>query len=212
MPGGALKLLPGRRFNWYYETEPQGAGWRRRLYWPRGKVVAARRDQRAPLRARPIAPTMMRGRRRQRRLVLRRGAALFQEIGTHVRPIPVARTDGPLSVVPSDIRGPLLPAYLAAAEAAGHPATADFNGAAPEGVASMTRRSATDAAPALRTPSWACPRPTEPDGRGRCPCHAADHRSPSRRRAGLPADRRSRRSVPRREVILSPARSIRRSS
>lgn len=136
MPGGALKLLPGRRFNWYYETEPQKHAGGRRLYWPRGKVVGGSSAINALLYA------------RGHRADYDRWAAAgnpgwsydevlpyFKKSETHIPPDPSWHgSDGPLSVVPSDVRGPLLPAYLAAAKAAGHKATSDFNGAEPEGV------------------------------------------------------------------------------
>jgi choline dehydrogenase len=136
MPGGALKLLPGRRFNWYYETEPQRHAGGRRLYWPRGKVLGGSSAINALLYARghradydSWAAAGNRGWSYDEIL------PYFKKSETHVPPDPRWHgADGPLSVVPSDVRGPLLPAYLAAAKAAGHPATADFNGAQPEGV------------------------------------------------------------------------------
>ena len=36
MPAALTYPLNSRRFNWFYETEPQAALNNRRLYWPRG--------------------------------------------------------------------------------------------------------------------------------------------------------------------------------
>jgi choline dehydrogenase len=136
MPGGALKLLPSRRFNWYYETEPQPFAGNRRLYWPRGKVVGGSSAINALLYARGHRADYDRW-----AAAGNRGWSYddvlpyFKKSETHEPPDPRWHgTDGPLSVVPSDVRGPLLAVYLEAAKAAGHPVTSDFNGAQPEGV------------------------------------------------------------------------------
>jgi choline dehydrogenase len=136
MPGGALKLLPGKRFNWQYETEPQTHAMNRRLYWPRGKVLGGSSAINALL--------YVRGHRADYDAWAAAGNVgwsyddvlpFFKKSETHAPPDPRWHgTDGPLSVVPSDVRGPLLPAYLEAAAAAGHPSTPDFNGAVQEGI------------------------------------------------------------------------------
>ena len=39
IPAGILGLLTTRKYNWYFDTEPQAALEGRRLYWPRGKAL-----------------------------------------------------------------------------------------------------------------------------------------------------------------------------
>lgn len=39
MPAGVIKLLGGKRANWFFHTEPQAHMDGRSLYWPRGKVL-----------------------------------------------------------------------------------------------------------------------------------------------------------------------------
>jgi choline dehydrogenase len=136
MPGGALKLLPSKRFNWAYETEPQTHAAGRRLYWPRGKVLGGSSAINALL--------YVRGHRADYDRWAEAGNSgwayedilpFFKKSENHIPPDPQWHgTGGPLSVVPSDVRGPLLPAFLAAAAAAGHRSTPDFNGANQEGV------------------------------------------------------------------------------
>ena len=135
MPGGALKLLSDKRFNWRYETEPQAYATGRRLYWPRGKVLGGSSAINALL--------YVRGHRADYDAWAAAGNVgwayedllpYFKKSENRVPPDPQWHgSGGPLSVVPSDARGPLLPAYLAAAAAAGHPSTSDFNGAVQEG-------------------------------------------------------------------------------
>jgi len=105
MPGGALKLLPGRRFNWYYETEPQAQAGGRRLYWPRGKVVGGSSAINALLYAR--------GHRADYDAWAAAGNGgwsydevlpYFKKSETHVRPIPLARDGRPALRRASDIR------------------------------------------------------------------------------------------------------------
>jgi len=164
MPGGALKLLPGPRFNWGYETEPQAHAMGRRLYWPRGKVLGGSSAINALL--------YVRGHRSDYDAWVAAGNSgwSYDEVLPYFKKSENRRpadpqwhgSDGPLSVVPSDVRGPLLPAFLAAAQAAGHPVTSDFNGAVQEGVgiydktiANGRRSSAAQAFlhPALRRPN-----------------------------------------------------------
>ena len=38
-PMGIIRLLRGKRYNWYYETTAQAALGNRKLYWPRGKTL-----------------------------------------------------------------------------------------------------------------------------------------------------------------------------
>ena len=164
MPGGALKLLPGRSFNWCYETEAQANAHGRRLYWPRGKVLGGSSSINALI--------YIRGHRADYDRWADAGNTgwsfdevlpYFKKSEARTPPDPAWHgSDGPLSVTPSDVRGPLLPAYLEAAAAAGHTFTADFNGAVQEGfgvydktIKNGTRSGAAEAflRPALRRPN-----------------------------------------------------------
>ncbi len=136
MPAGIAKLVGKKGVNWDYSTEPEARLGGRRLWWPRGKVLggsssinamcyirgdARDYDEWEALGAkgwgwRDVLPYFKRSEDNQR------GASDFHGVG------------GPLGVSDLRYKNELTPVFLAAAQAAGHVANADFNGAEQRGV------------------------------------------------------------------------------
>ncbi len=136
MPAALTYPLNSRRFNWFYETEPQAALNNRRLYWPRGKVLGGSSSINGMvwIRGHPfdydnwasqglrgwswaeVLPYFKRIERRNRNLSDYRGA------------------DGPIGVTIGDYENPLFDAYINAGVEAGIPRNDDFNGQQLEGI------------------------------------------------------------------------------
>ncbi len=135
MPAGVIKLLGGKRGNWYLHTEPQEQLNNRRLYWPRGKALGG--------------SSSING------MIYIRGHAHdydhWRQLGlngwSYADVLPYFRRsegnvngaddfhgdDGPLGVSNPPSGNPLFPAFVEAGVQAGYPRTADFNGAQQEG-------------------------------------------------------------------------------
>lgn len=135
MPAGVMKLLGGRKGNWYYHTEKQKFLNDRQLYWPRGKVLGG--------------SSSING------MIYNRGHARdydhWRQLGlegwgfTDVLPYFKLSEDnengadelhgsgGPLAVSNPRSPNPLFPAFVKAGVEAGYPRTDDFNGPQQEG-------------------------------------------------------------------------------
>ncbi len=135
-PIGVVGLLRSKRYNWYYETEPQSALGKRQLYWPRGKTLGGSSSINAMIymRGHPsdyddwaaagnpgwswrdVLPVFMQHENQQRGASSLHGAA------------------GPLHVVDPVQPNPLSSTFVAAGVQAGLGHCDDFNGANKEGV------------------------------------------------------------------------------
>lgn len=136
MPGSALKLLPSRRHNWYYTTEPQTHAGNRSLYWPRGKVLGGSSSINVLLYIRGHVSDY------DAWAAAGNPGWAFDDVLPYFkrsegRIPPESKwhgTEGPLRVAPSEMHSPLAQAFLEAGQSAGHPTTTDFNGPSQEGI------------------------------------------------------------------------------
>jgi choline dehydrogenase len=130
MPAGIAKL-DTPRFNWLYETAPQPAMDGRRMYWPRGRILGGSSSINAMIYIRgqaadydhwhkvgnagwgyaDVLPYFKKAERNER---------LHDDFHGG---------DGPLNVAERPYTNPLSHAFVAAAQQAGVPLNADFNGA-----------------------------------------------------------------------------------
>ena len=145
IPAGVLGLLHHPRLNWNYSSEPEPTSGNRRLHWPRGRVLGGSSSINGMLyvRGNPAdydgwAQMGCRGWSFSEVLPFFRRSETYRGDGD-----PEWRgTDGPVTV--EDYRSvlELTHAFVRAATEAGHPKSADLNGAEPEGVgySQMTRR------------------------------------------------------------------------
>ena len=131
------KVLRDRIYGWNYETEPEGALDNRRIECARGKVIGGSSSINAM--------AYVRGHRAD----YDRWAANGLPGWSYADVLPYFRRqeaweggadawrggDGPLTVETSRYADPLVDAYLEAGRDAGHPATADYNGAEQHGFA-----------------------------------------------------------------------------
>ena len=131
------KVLRDRIYSWNYETEPEGALDNRRVECARGKVIGGSSSINAM--------AYVRGHRAD----YDRWAAVGLPGWSYADVLPYFRRqekweggadgyrggDGPLTVETSRYADPLVDAYLEAGRDAGHPATADYNGAEQHGFA-----------------------------------------------------------------------------
>lgn len=134
-PMGLAGLLSTRRYNWYFDTEPQAQLEGRRLYWPRGKALGGSSSINAMV--------YMRGHQADYDAWAAAGNAgwaykdllpIFMEHENNERGAsPYHRTNGPLNV--ADVRSPnsLSDRFIDAAVQCGMPRNMDFNGAQQEG-------------------------------------------------------------------------------
>ena len=135
MPAGVARAIASPRFNWHYHTEPQAHMDRRRIYWPRGRVVGGSSSINA--------------------LVFVRGQAsdydawrdsgcpgwgwsdvlpFFRNMETNARgPDEWRGGSGPLHVSDAESGNPIFAAFIEAGRQAGYPVCADFNGKRCEG-------------------------------------------------------------------------------
>jgi len=136
MPAGLAKLVHFKSLNWNYETEPQSALNRRRLYWPRGRVLGGSSSINAMCYSRghrsdyddwaaagnpgwswvDVLPYFLRAEDQSR------GASDLHAVG------------GPLAVSDLHYRNTLSEVFVQAAEQAGLARNLDFNGPAQRGV------------------------------------------------------------------------------
>ena len=134
-PMGIVGLLSTRKYNWYFDTEPQAELAGRRLYWPRGKTLGGSSSINAMV--------YMRGHRGD----FDDWAAQGNEGWSYDELLPLFKqhennergassmhgVGGGLNVAESRTRNPLSEMFVRAAVECDIPANADFNGAEQEG-------------------------------------------------------------------------------
>lgn len=135
IPGGIFKLIHNPRVDWCFKTEPDAGLHGRALQWPRGKVLGGSSSINGLVYVRgqredydhwhalgndgwSYADVLPYFKRSQRQM---RGADAFHGV------------DGALVVSDPRVRMEIVDAFIAAAEQAGVPRSADFNGAIQEG-------------------------------------------------------------------------------
>ena len=135
IPLAWARMLQQRKHDWGYFAEPEGTMDGRRIECARGKVIGGSSSINAM--------AYVRGHRGD----YDRWAAAGLTIWSYANVLPYFRRqeswergasayrggDGPLTTRATRYRDPLVDAYLAAAEATGHPMTEDYNGAQQEG-------------------------------------------------------------------------------
>lgn len=135
IPVGLAKMIPNRRYNWAYETEPQANLDNRRIMWPRGKTLGGTSSLNGMI--------YIRGHARDYDLWRQMGLAgwsyadvlpYFKRAEGNERGADAFHgADGPLNVTEAHHDNPLFDAFVAAGAEAGHPVNPDFNGAEQEG-------------------------------------------------------------------------------
>lgn len=131
VPAALPLLLRSRRYNWAFDTAPQPALDNRRLYWPRGKVLGGSSSINAMCAVRGPSADFD-------RWTAYGGSgwgwsALAPLLDAVAGPAEDDRPNRlPLGIL--RYRHALSKAFVAAGREAGHPALADFNGDAPEGI------------------------------------------------------------------------------
>lgn len=135
IPAGLAKMIPNRRYNWAYETEPQVNLDNRRITWPRGKTLGGTSSLNGMI--------YIRGHARDYDLWRQRGLAgwsyadvlpYFKRAEGNERGADAFHGgSGPLNVTEAHHDNPLFDAFVAAGAEAGHPVNPDFNGAEQEG-------------------------------------------------------------------------------
>lgn len=136
MPAATPYAIWDPRRNWHYETEPQPRLDGRRLIWPRARMVGGCSSHNLM--------AMVRGHARDydhwRQLdcdgwSYAQVLPYFKRSETHATGAQAYRgTDGPMRLHRSTVAHPLPEAFIEAGQQAGHPYSADFNGAQQEGV------------------------------------------------------------------------------
>ncbi|KMK64910.1 GMC family oxidoreductase [Puniceibacterium sp. IMCC21224] len=116
-------LLRGRYANWYYHTEPEPGLDRRRLFWPRGKVLGGSSSINGMVWTRGL-PSDYDG-------WAQRGLPGWGWDDVQAR---FLRIEGHQKLSDFPDINPLSQAFLDAGVQAGHPRTTDFNGPSPEGM------------------------------------------------------------------------------
>lgn len=132
---GLVGLLATRKYNWYFDTEPQAELEGRRLYWPRGKTIGGSSSINAMV--------YMRGHQADYDAWAAAGNAgwaykdllpIFMEHENNERGVSTYhRTNGPLNVADVRSPNPLSGRFIDAAVQCGIPRNMDFNGARQEG-------------------------------------------------------------------------------
>ncbi len=135
IPVGLARMIPNRRYNWAYETEPQANLDGRRIAWPRGKMLGGTSSLNGMI--------YIRGHARDYDLWRQMGLAgwsyadvlpYFKRAEGNERGAdPFHGADGPLNVTEAHHDNPLFDAFVEAGREAGHPVNPDFNGAEQEG-------------------------------------------------------------------------------
>ena len=134
MPAGIARLVGDERFNWPYYTSPQPHLDGRRLYWPRGKVLGGSSSINAMCYVRGQREdydewsTSAPGWSYEEVLPIFRRSEGFAGGGNRYH-----GENGPLRVESLRYHNRLTDVFLHAAEQAGYPANADFNGRRQEG-------------------------------------------------------------------------------
>ncbi|MBP8294620.1 MAG: GMC family oxidoreductase N-terminal domain-containing protein, partial [Burkholderiales bacterium] len=137
MPAGVAKLFAHPRLNWRYYTEPEPALGRRRLYWPRGKVLGGTSSINGM--------TFTRGQAADYDAwgVIAGSGWSWESVLPYFKKFedsPFGTREfrgstGPLRLGPIVSPHPLSRAFLEACVAAGIPFNDDYNGATQEGIA-----------------------------------------------------------------------------
>jgi choline dehydrogenase len=135
IPVGLAKMIPNRRYNWAYETEPQANLDNRRISWPRGKMLGGTSSLNGMI--------YIRGHARDYDLWRQMGLAgwsyadvlpYFKRAEGNERGVDSFHgADGPLNVTEAHHDNPLFDAFVESGREAGHPVNPDFNGAEQEG-------------------------------------------------------------------------------
>ena len=135
IPVGLAKMIPNRRYNWGFETEPQAHLDDRRITWPRGKTLGGTSSLNGMI--------YIRGHARDYDLWRQMGLAgwsyadvlpYFKRAEGNERGADAFHgADGPLNVTEARHDNPLFDAFVEAGREAGYPINADFNGAEQEG-------------------------------------------------------------------------------
>jgi choline dehydrogenase len=130
MPAG-IASLSGPRFNWRYETAPQAAMKGRRMYWPRGRLIGGSSSVNAMVYMRGQAADYDHWRQ------LGNAGWSYDDVLPYFKKAERNErlhdrfhgADGPLNVAERPYTNPLSHVFVAAAQQAGLPFNADFNGA-----------------------------------------------------------------------------------
>ena len=135
VPAGLARVIPNKRFNWAYETEPQEHLDGRKILWPRGKTLGGTSSLNGMIYIRGHA----------------RDYDIWRQLGlagwSYAEVLPYFKraegnergadawhgADGPLNVTEAAHDNPLFDAFVAAGREAGYPVNRDFNGAEQEG-------------------------------------------------------------------------------
>jgi len=135
IPVGLAKMIPNRRYNWAYETEPQSNLDNRRIMWPRGKTLGGTSSLNGMI--------YIRGHARDYDLWRQMGLTgwsyadvlpYFKRAEGNERGADAFHGDsGPLNVTEAHHDNPLFDAFVEAGAEAGHPVNPDFNGVEQEG-------------------------------------------------------------------------------
>jgi choline dehydrogenase len=163
MPAGLAGLVNNQRINWGYYTEPEPQLLRRRLYWPRGRVLGGSSSINAMCYT------------RGHQLDYDEWGSLAGHEWSYARVLPYFRkaedqsrgaspyhgTGGPLSVEDLKFRNPLSGVYVEAGVRCGLPRNEDFNGAVQEGAGfyQVTQRNGRRCSTAVAYLNPARPRP-----------------------------------------------------
>jgi choline dehydrogenase len=138
IPGGILQAIRSKQLNWHFWTEPQPHLDNRPRYWPRGRTLGGSSSINAMCYIRGHASDYdewarlgNRGWSYRELLPYFRKAENFEPGVTN----DFHGKGGPLNVAEPRDPNPLSHAFIEAAVQAGHPRTADFNGAQQEGAA-----------------------------------------------------------------------------
>ncbi|MCW5750188.1 MAG: GMC family oxidoreductase N-terminal domain-containing protein, partial [Alphaproteobacteria bacterium] len=134
MPAGITKLMESE-YDWAYWTVPQARMKGRRMYWPRGRTLGGSSSMNAMIYVRGQTSDYDHWRQ------LGNEGWSFDDVLPYFRKAerneeldgPLHGLDGLLNVAGLRYRNPLSEVFLAAAEEAGIPRNADFNGAGQEG-------------------------------------------------------------------------------
>ena len=137
IPGGILQAIRSKRLNWHFWTEPQANLDNRPRYWPRGKTLGGSSSINAMCYIRGHAADY------DQWAKLGNSGWSYRDLLPYFRkaenyekgPNDYHGGGGPLNVAALRDPNPLSHVFVEAAMQAGHPRTADFNGAQQEGAA-----------------------------------------------------------------------------
>jgi len=141
MPAAAWQIINGRKFNWYYHSEPEPYMDGRRIFYPRGKVLGGSSSINGMvyLRGNPLdydgwATNQLNN------WSFAHCLPYFKKMEKTDRGDDAFRgREGPMEITVGGDSSPLYAAYIEAAQQAGYPFTQDVNGYQQEGVFYMER-------------------------------------------------------------------------